>query len=141
MRDLAKAEPQDRWKKWVEWQQTMQAVLTPEQSARLRGIMMQFLGGQALNNPDVANELGLSDDQKAKLRDIFTKEGAERRTLFADTDTPREQRLEKVEKLTKQFRAEAMTVLTEEQHDKFEKMEGAKIDISTLYGGAGSPGK
>ncbi len=43
-------------------------VLNEEQNKRLKEIFVQVRGEQALRDPEVQNALGLSDDQKAKIR-------------------------------------------------------------------------
>ncbi len=46
-------------------------ILTPEQSRRFEQIQLQFAGVYALTVPNVENALKLTDDQKAKIREII----------------------------------------------------------------------
>ena len=79
MRDL---DPEERQQKMAEMQKTMQTVregqskalqgvLQNNQVKRLMEIFIQLRGEQALRDPEVQNALGLSEDQKAKIRSIL----------------------------------------------------------------------
>jgi len=54
-----------------ETNKALEAVLTEDQAKRLKEIFIQVLGEQSLRNPEVQAALGLSDDQKAKIRSIL----------------------------------------------------------------------
>jgi serine/threonine protein kinase len=66
--------PQERQKQFQEMTQTarkaLAALLTSDQVKRLVQISLQQRGTQALSDPEVARALGLTDEQKRKIRTI-----------------------------------------------------------------------
>jgi hypothetical protein len=124
--------------KMAEVQKTIQGILTPDQAARLKGISLQIMGVRAMLGAEVAQELGLSDDQKSKLQDIAQKSMGQRGG--AGGAAPDQ---EARAKARQQAEEEAAAVLTADQKAKLEKMKGAKvnIDMRALFGGgAGGAG-
>jgi hypothetical protein len=59
------------------------AVLTADQQARLKGIVIQIAGPRAATVKEVQVDLGLSDDQKKSIADLVTRQGVANRDLFA----------------------------------------------------------
>jgi hypothetical protein len=79
MRDL---DPEERQQKMAEMRKTMQTqreeqnkalegVLQESQAKRLKEIFIQTRGEQALRDAEIQKALGLSEDQKAKIRSIL----------------------------------------------------------------------
>lgn len=109
LRDLS---PEERQKRMTEMRDKMQsqrnetnkalqAVLLDHQIKRLKEIYLQLRGEQALRDPEVQTALGLSEDQKKKIRS-------------------------------------PLEILTDEQKAAFDKLQGAKFDVSTIrFGGQG----
>ena len=102
-------------------EERLRAILTPEQAVRLRQIRLQREGARAIRRPDVAKELGLTDEQFAKLRPnppMPPKEGeapkppasGERPDLKAED-------------------ARLLGMLTEEQRAKWRAMLGKPFDF------------
>ncbi len=106
-------------------------ILKPEQLERLKQIRIQIEPGMALhNNPEVAKALALTDEQKGKLRTLREEAREAMREAFQDGEdlTPQERRAKGVE-MRKEMLEKALGVLTPEQREKFEKMQGAKIEL------------
>ncbi len=127
-------------------------ILLPPQRERMDQIMLQMAGANALNRPDVAEKLGLSDDQKSKLKDIADDAQQKRMDLFSAGPPADQQemqdRIQKGQKISADQKEKAMAVLTADQKDKLEKMQGKKfeLDMSQMMprggfggGGGGAP--
>jgi Spy/CpxP family protein refolding chaperone len=93
----------------------------------------------ALSNPEVAKELGLTDDQKAKMKTI-QEDARKDMPRFTPGERPSAEDMEKFQKAMKGTETKLMDVLTAEQKEKLEKMKGEKFDVSALRGGPGGPG-
>lgn len=116
-------------------------ILEPRQVARLKEISLQMRGDGALADPEVAKELGLSEDQTKQLAEIRDESFEKSRELFrpgAD-ETEREEMRKKMEELRKETSQKTLAVLSPEQQEKFEKLKGKKtdLDLRTLFGPPG----
>jgi Spy/CpxP family protein refolding chaperone len=135
---LRDVDPAQRAQKMEEVQKTINdkvnTILSPDQAARLKQISTQLQGSAALMNPEVAQELGLSEDQKEKLKDVFT--GMQSKFGELRNAAP-EERAAKTQQLRKEMDDQALPILTAQQREKFDKMQGAKfeLDMSSLMGG------
>ena len=72
----------------------------------------------------LADELGLTDDQKARMKAIGDQERSEREALKADTTLSKEDRHAKMKEIHEKYRSQRDAVLTPEQLAKAEKMRG-----------------
>jgi len=70
----------------------------------------------------MAEELGLSDDQRAKLKPLFEQERAELEVLRADTSLTKEERRAKAGVIHRKYREQREAILTPEQRAKADKM-------------------
>jgi Spy/CpxP family protein refolding chaperone len=127
-------------------------LLLPPQRERLEQIGLQIAGANALSRSDVAEKLGLSDDQKSKLKELADDAQEKRMALFSSGPPADQQemqdRIQKAQKISGDQKDKAMAVLTAEQKDKLEKMQGKKfeLDLSQMmprggFGGGGQGGK
>lgn len=108
------------------------AVLNDEQRKRLQEIVVQVLGGRALERADVTAALALNDEQKKKIKAVFESEDQRRRDLFEqarDGNLQREQIFTKFRELQTTINTEALAVLTDEQKAEFEQMKGAAFEL------------
>ena len=80
-------------------------ILTSEQLAQLKEITFRSYAMSLLSNPRVLTQVGLSEDQQAKLRKV------------------REEFQEKVQKLQQEMVDDALKVLTPEQQKKLKEMQ------------------
>ena len=122
LRDLS---PEEREKKMKEMEEQRQArsaetnkkvseILLPSQQERLREIIIQTRGVQAAaNNDDLAKALGLTDEQKQKIKDIAGQD------------------------LQKMIEEKVLSVLTSDQKAKLEKMKAKKFEFDPAAGGFG----
>jgi Spy/CpxP family protein refolding chaperone len=121
-------------------------ILVAPQMERLDEISIQLAGAGALTRPEVAEKLGLTEDQKKKLSDVAEKIQAKRMDLFQSfggppaDDQERQDRQKKTQALTDEQNEQSLTVLTADQKDKFEKLKGKKFDTTLIQQGRGFGG-
>jgi hypothetical protein len=124
-------------------------ILLPHQLKRLNEIFVQQNGVSALQDEDIAKELGINDAQKTKLAEIRTANqtamGELMRSMFqgggggggGDRDANRA----KMEEARKAGDAKLLAVLTPDQQKKFEDMKGKPFAMPEGAGrGPGGPG-
>ncbi len=120
-------------------------ILLPNQLKRLTEIFIQTNGAGALQDEEIAKELGISDTQKAKLAEVrdanAAATGALMREMFqgggggGDRDANRA----KMEELRKAGDAKLLAVLSADQQKKFEEMKGKPFAMPE-GAGRGGPG-
>lgn len=104
-------------------------VLLPHQLERLDQIALQMLGVRALEDKEVQQELGLTEDQKQQMQKAREQMAEKMRAMFAPgADRPENPR-ERIESLRKETEQSVLAVLTAGQKEKFEKMKGPKFDL------------
>lgn len=157
---LRQLDPEQRRAKFEEAQKKAQAwgeesrkrvdeILLPHQLDRLEEIRLQVRGTSALADAKVQEDLGLTAEQKTKLRELREKAEADIRGAFEGlrelSEEARRAKMaesrEKMQKAIKDVAEQAMGVLTDQQRAKFEEMKGKKIEIQwPQRGPQGRPG-
>jgi hypothetical protein len=126
--DLTETDPKERMKKAMEMFQEAEkgvfAVLKPEQAKRLRQIALQQQHlTRAVESPEVAKELQLSEEQVMQARAI--REGAAKAMSKLSEDVKsRDELREKTAELAKATEEKLLRVLTEAQKTKWKEMLG-----------------
>lgn len=153
-RETMMKEFQERAKKTEE---KIRGILTAEQFKRLKQIELQQQGVEALRRPDMAQALGLTEEQIQKLKEIFDgiqkqreEIGEQSRSLFqgfrdasederAKLREKGEQLRAKGENLRKESQQKAMAVLNDEQKGKLKAMMGEpfKLERGSMPGRPG----
>lgn len=115
-------------------------VLTAPQQKRFKEINIQAQKERALNNPDVQKELGLSDAQKTKLRDIQTSSMEKSRPLMEavrNQEMTMEEMRAQMQAMQAETGKEILKVLTDAQAKQFKAMAGVefKFDPNEPLGG------
>jgi Spy/CpxP family protein refolding chaperone len=123
-------------------QKKVEGILLPHQLKRIKEIQVQMQGLRALANPEVAKELGLTEEQQAKIKAANEEAMKAMQEMFQGgmRNLSQEERTaarEKMDKAQKDTETKLMEVLTAEQKEKLEKMKGEKFDTSTLMRGFG----
>jgi Spy/CpxP family protein refolding chaperone len=145
--DLRGLSPEDRRAKLKEMREKMQtqakesrkkieAILTPAQLERFKQIRMQVTGPSAFGNPEVAKALDISKEQTEKIKALMEKmrgQWGERGGLRNLSPEERRKKLAELgEKITRD-RSETLKaileVLTPQQREKFDKLQGKKIEL------------
>jgi len=138
LRDLSEEE---RKTKFTEMNNTMRAqaeqtkkdieeILLPHQVERLKQITLQIRGLGALQDKEVQDALGITEEQKEKMKSVGESMMEKLRGMGRGGDeNERKARREKMESARKEVEAKILDILTTDQKEKFEKMKGAKLDI------------
>jgi len=116
-------------------QKDVDAILTPEQSKRLKELVVQRTGNGIANDPMFQKDLGITDDQKAKLASLQAKQREAMMSLFQNQDMSREDRQAAMEKNTKIMNDEIDKILTDDQKAKVKTMGGAPFTFKDNPGG------
>jgi Spy/CpxP family protein refolding chaperone len=124
-------------------------VLEPDQQKRLLGISIQVNGAAALNEPAVAKELEITDEQKTKLGEVRESNMEATREAMRDLrdqDLSQDEMRDKMREIQQEGDKKVLAVLTSEQQAKFEQLKGEKVEIDMSqfrgrgFGGGGGFG-
>jgi len=99
-------------------------ILKPEQLKRLRQIELQQSGP---TDADCQKELGLSDEQKTKIKEIGDKFRSDMRDLVTGGNF--QDAREKITKLRKESLDKEVAVLTDTQKKKWKEMTGEPFEV------------
>jgi beta-lactamase regulating signal transducer with metallopeptidase domain/biopolymer transport protein ExbD len=113
----------------------LEALLTPEQFARLKGIHLQMHGPHALAEPDVEAALAIDAQQKEKIIAAIQESINQQRALFAGPGQFVEglsgaEFTKKVQSQTEERDKKIDAVLSAEQKAKWAQMKGKQFDMS-----------
>ena len=119
-------------------QQQIAQLVTASQTDRLKQIALQVRGAQAFDDPEVISRLGLSAEQRSRIRtrvDELVRSAWQNRR---PDDTVEASRL-RIEALRKEARDRALQVLAPQQRARWQALVGAPFE-GTLGPGGGSFG-
>jgi TolA-binding protein len=106
------------------------SILKPEQMKRLKQIDLQQTGSEAFDSADVQKGLQLSDDQKAKLKDLNEAYARDRRELARPSSGANLPGIvRKMNALRKDYLEKAEAVLTAEQMKSWKEMTGEPFEV------------
>lgn len=148
LRDLSPEERRQRMAALMEEaraqaEEALKPVLTAEQLKRLRQIELQVAlqgpgGVRTLLRKDVAEALGLTEEQRQKLEALADKIAEQMREAFRPGAGPeaREQMQKRMEELRGEARAEVEKILNQEQLGKLKELLGApfKLEMPAGFG-------
>jgi len=104
------------------------AVLNADQQKRLRQVSLQQAGAAALaDDPKVAEELKLTDEQKAKVRDLLMQQFDAVRQAFQGGAGAAA--FDKADALRKETNEKAVALLTDEQKTRWKNLVGAELKL------------
>jgi len=111
--------------------ETMKEILNEDQFARYQQLSVQLMGIQALASESVAEKIGLDDEHRKEIEQVFA-DGRQRtqekfRELRESGD--RSGFREMMEELQKQTEEEVMAVLSEQQKEKFKELKGEPFEF------------
>jgi Spy/CpxP family protein refolding chaperone len=124
--------------KGKEIQESVDKILEEPQKARLRELSLQARGPQALEDEEVAAALKLTDEQKKQLEAIREEGNAAMQEAFSSLRSGGGDQGEirkKMAKLRNDLSEKALSALTPEQKEQFEKMKGEKFEFPSGRGG------
>ncbi len=111
-------------------EKSLATILKPEQVKRFHQIQRQTAGVNAFAQPRVAEELKLTDDQKAKIREINTELQTSTREAFTSAGQDnREEAMKKITDLRKDAMAKAQALLTDDQKKAWKDMTGEPYEV------------
>jgi Spy/CpxP family protein refolding chaperone len=118
-------------------------ILKPEQLQRLKEISLQASGAAVLERDEITKALELSKAQQDKLAILGAEYGLKQRELFgqgaAGGGGDPQERAQQIRKLGAEHTAKALEILTADQRQKFQGMQGKPFDLSQLQRGGGRP--
>lgn len=104
------------------------ALLNDGQKKRLKELWVQRSGNRIVTNEDVAKELGLTDDQKGRIRDLVNAQQQAMNEIFEkmrNGELDRSEMRPLMDKNNKALEEEIGKVLTDGQKSKLKEMGGA----------------
>lgn len=121
------------------------SILDQTQLKRYKELQLQQMGAMALLRPSVARELGLTEQQTARLREIQQKQQQEMRDMFQNASPEeRQQMFQRMQELRKKNDEALLAVLTPAQKTKWTQMQGAPFKFPErrpgMFGGGRRPG-
>jgi len=109
-------------------------LLTADQATRLKQLFIQYNGASSITQPVISKDLGITDDQKTKIKaaqdDNFKKMGE----LMQGGGSP-EDNAKPMAKLQDDLKDSLEKILTDEQRTKFKTMQGAKFEFKKVAAG------
>jgi uncharacterized membrane protein len=120
------------------FEEKLNKILKPEQQARLKQLNLQRQGAMALSQPELAKQLGLTEDQQKKIRGI--QESG--RPNFQDLSPEERQKLmAEIRERQEKVQGEVLAVLTDEQKAKYAELKGKEFTFPQFgFGGGGRGG-
>ncbi len=119
-------------------------ILKEDQFKRYRQISLQAMGAGAFADEEVAKKLQLTDDQKAKVKEILDGAQKERNTLMEEArqgGNPQET-FGKMREIGVKAKDDAIAVLTDEQKEQWKELTGKEFRFQMGPPGAGGgPGR
>jgi len=103
------------------------AVLTDDQKKRLKELAIQRMGNGAIAAPDLQKELGVTDEQKTKIKDLTDKQQAANQAIMEkmrNQEIERDAAMESFRKNTEALNTELGKIATDAQKAKIKDMGG-----------------
>lgn len=121
-------DPSQMQARQAEQEKKLKEILTESQWKRFNELRLQQEGANALMRPEVAKEVGLSEEQTKKLQDIQQASMESMREAMIDAresgNMDREGMMALMQKSRKDAEAKMLAVLTEPQKVKWQAMQG-----------------
>jgi Spy/CpxP family protein refolding chaperone len=139
--------PQERRQKMEELRQKNDPtrVLNESQKKRLREIELQAMGPIAFLQPEVADELKLTQEQRSRLQGIVMQQMQQLREQFQGGGFRQGQGAQNFQQIREQMEKQMLEVLTPAQREKWQQMQGKPFQFEggrpMLWGGMGGFGQ
>jgi Spy/CpxP family protein refolding chaperone len=142
MRGLRDLPPEERRQKVqgmrAEVEKPISQILNEQQMKRLKQIALQVEGYAALERPEIADQVGLTKEQRQKIRDILRQAGEKRREAFQQGRSDRQAAFQRMREIRQWVDGEIEKLLTPEQKKKWQESIGAPFKFEGGFGGFGS---
>ena len=120
-------------------------VLKPEQLTRLKQLSLQRQGIYALTRPEVAKQLGLTQEQQDKIQKVqeaARPQGPPPANFQDQTEEEREKARTQARERQEKVQTDVLAVLTDDQKSKFAELKGKAFDFPPMqFGGGGFGGR
>jgi Spy/CpxP family protein refolding chaperone len=141
MRGLRDLPPEERRQKVegmrAEVEKQLATTLNEQQMKRLKQIALQVEGYAALERPEVAEQVGLTKEQRQKIRDILRQANEKRREAFQQGQGDRQAAFQRMREIRQWVDGEIEKLLTAEQKKKWQELVGAPFKFEGGFGGFG----
>jgi len=141
MRGLRDLPPEERRQKGegmrAEVEKQLATILNEQQMKRLKQIALQVEGYAALERPEIADQVGLTKEQRQKIRDILRQAGEKRREAFQQGQGDRQAAFQRMREIRQWVDGEIEKLLTAEQKKKWQELVGAPFKFEGGFGGFG----
>jgi Spy/CpxP family protein refolding chaperone len=141
MRGLRDLPPEERRQKVegmrAEVEKQLATILNEQQMKRLKQIALQVEGYAALERPEIADQVGLTKEQRQKIRDILRQAGEKRREAFQQGQGDRQAAFQRMREIRQWVDGEIEKLLTAEQKKKWQELVGAPFKFEGGFGGFG----
>ncbi len=141
MRGLRDLPPEERRQKVegmrAEVEKQLATILNEQQMKRLKQIALQVEGYAALERPEVADQVGLTKEQRQKIRDILRQAAEKRRGAFQQGQGDRQAAFQRMREIRQWVDGEIEKLLTAEQKKKWQELVGAPFKFEGGFGGFG----
>lgn len=139
MRGLRDLPPEERRQKVqgmrAEVEKQLSQILNEQQMKRLKQIALQVEGYAALERPEVAEQVGLTKEQRQKIRDILRQADEKRREAFQQRQGDRQAVFQRMREIRQWVDGEIEKLLTAEQKKKWQELIGAPFKFEGGFGG------
>jgi Spy/CpxP family protein refolding chaperone len=141
MRGLRDLPPEERRQKVqgmrAEVEKQLSQILNEQQMKRLKQIALQVEGYAALERPEIADQVGLTKEQRQKIRDILRQADEKRREAFQQGQGDRQAAFQRMREIRQWVDGEIEKLLTAEQKKKWQELVGAPFKFEGGFGGFG----
>lgn len=126
MQELRNLPPEERRQKMQELRQKNDptTVLNETQKKRLREIELQAMGAFALMQPEVADQLKLTQEQRSKLQGVVMQSMQQMREQFQGGGFGQGQGAQQMQQMRDQMEKQMLEVLTPAQRQQWQQMQG-----------------
>ncbi len=118
-------------------------ILKAEQNQRLKELRLQREGIEAFARPEVAQELGLTQEQQGKIRQVMQESRPQPGALGnlqSLSEEDRRKLFEEMRAKREKAQQDILAVLSDEQKAQWAKMKGAEFKFPAFQGGGFGPG-
>lgn len=122
-RNLTPDEWRGRFQELEDQETSLASLLRPDQATRLRQIAVQLRGIDAYNDPEIAKSLGLSTEQKEKIRALQDEARLVTWAEFGSGDF-RDADRRRIDETWRNVREQIQILLTEEQKERYKDLTG-----------------
>ena len=106
-------------------------VPSASETARLRQLYIQYVGVLAVNRPDIAQQLGVTDDQKAQLTELQTVEHHKFKVLL-EQSLPMQEAQDQMRQNREDYKGALSKVLSKDQRETLKSLAGVHFEFQKI---------